>query len=98
VIGFDKFSVFDYPLLGLGQEDLYFTVAPSPYLDACQLRCILYDHLYLRNAEEQDYREMSKPDLLYMQSFYHANREMTLGTGKLRGGIWYPELGACNQK
>ncbi|MGZ9235694.1 MAG: hypothetical protein ACXW4E_09225, partial [Anaerolineales bacterium] len=27
-IGFDKFSVFDMPLLGTGQEDLYFSLSP----------------------------------------------------------------------
>ena len=90
VIGFDKFSVFDYPLLGLGQEDLYFTVAPSPYLDDHQLRCILYDHIYMRGAEEQDYTKMSKRDLQFMHNFYRSHRATTLGVGTLRGGIWYP--------
>ena len=29
-IGFDKFSVFDKPLLASGEEDLYFSLSPSP--------------------------------------------------------------------
>ncbi|HET9909021.1 MAG TPA: hypothetical protein VFQ23_20400, partial [Anaerolineales bacterium] len=45
-IGFDKFSVFDMPLLSTGEEDLYFSVSPSPYMTERQLRSILYDHLY----------------------------------------------------
>ena len=31
-IGFEKFNVFDYPMLGWGEESLYFTAAPSLYL------------------------------------------------------------------
>lgn len=82
-IGFDKFSVFDMPLLALGNEDLYFTVAPSPYLTACQLRNILYDHLYTRRAQESD-------NWSAMRDFYRVNREATLGVGAERDGFWYP--------
>jgi tuberculosinol/isotuberculosinol synthase len=89
-IGFDKFSVFDYPLINLGEESLYFTVAPSLYLDKRQLRNILYDHVFLRHAEEADYAKMSRQDLLTMHNFYQANRESTMGIGELRNGIWYP--------
>jgi tuberculosinol/isotuberculosinol synthase len=89
-IGFDKFSVFDYPLLGVGREDLYFTTAPSAYLTERQLRQILYDHVFLRQMEDPDYSSMSSQDLLFMQDFYLANREATLGVGGVYGGIWYP--------
>jgi tuberculosinol/isotuberculosinol synthase len=89
-IGFDKFSVFDYPLINLGEENLYFTVAPSLYLDESQLRNILYDHIFLRHAEELDYAQMSRQNLLTMRNFYQANRESTMGIGELRDGIWYP--------
>jgi len=90
VIGFDKFSVFDYPLLGLGEEHLYFTVAPSPYFSSRQLRSILYDHIYLRCAEEQEYARLSEQDILMMKKFYLANCENTQGIGTLHDGIWYP--------
>ncbi len=89
-IGFSKLKVYDYPLLASGDENLYFTIAPSFYLNDYQLRAILYDHLYARNVEEIDYAKMSRQDFLSMRNFYHANRENTLGVGEVRGGIWYP--------
>ncbi len=90
-VGFDKLSAFDYPLLASGEEDLYFTVAPSPYLTERQLRAILYDHLYTRRAPEPDYSKLTRADWDEMRAFYHAHREHTLGVGELRGGIWYPQ-------
>ena len=90
-IGFDKLSVFDYPLLSSGEEDLYFTVAPSPYLTGFQLREILFDHLYTRRAQEPDYSELMRDDWDWMKSFYHAHREHTYGVGALHSGIWYPQ-------
>lgn len=91
-IGFDKFNVFDMPLLSTGTEDLYFTVAPSPYLGQPQLREILYDHLYSRRIEETDYSEMSAQDWQLMRDFYTLNRDITLGVGgqQARGNYWYP--------
>jgi tuberculosinol/isotuberculosinol synthase len=89
-IGFEKFSVFDYPLLGLGEESLYFTVAPSLYMDERQLRDILYDYLYLRPTREPDYLTMPPKDFEAMRHFYEINREATFGIGEIRGGIWYP--------
>ncbi len=89
-IGFDRFSAFDMPLLATGSEDLYFTVGPSPYLDRKQLRRILYDHLYARRGEEQDYAAMPRRDLAWMRSFYEQNQGRTLGVGAVRGGVWYP--------
>jgi hypothetical protein len=91
-IGFDKFSVFDYPLLNLGEENLYFTAAPSSYLNDRQLRSILYDHIYLRNIEELDYAKMPKQDFQFMNEFYREKRENIFGVGELHGGIWYPLL------
>ena len=89
-IGFEKFAMFDMPLVGTGNEDLYFTASPSPYLTTQGLRTILYDHLYLRSAEEPDYATMPAEDRSLMRDFYHANREKALGVGTLRGGVWYP--------
>lgn len=88
-IGFEKFSVFDYPMLNLGEENLYFTAAPSLYMTKRQLREILYDHLFLRPVEEPDYSEMSREEMATMKNFYELNRDVTYGVGKIRNGIWY---------
>jgi hypothetical protein len=90
-IGFDKFCAFDMPLLSTGNEDLYFTVSPSPYLSERQLRAILYDHLYARRGNEPDYDRMSHEDWEFMGEFYRLNRESVLGVGTSSGGgVWYP--------
>jgi len=88
-IGFEKFNVFDYPLLGWGEESLYFTVAPSLYLSDCQFRNILYDFVYLRPVQDPDYFTMPEEDFEAMRQFYNLNCEVTLGVGEMRGGIWY---------
>lgn len=88
-IGFEKFNVFDYPMLGWGEESLYFTAAPSLYLNERQLRSILYDHLYLRPVQDPDYDKMPEQDFESMQTYYKNNREAAFGVGEMRGGIWY---------
>lgn len=90
-IGFEKFSVFDYPMLNWGEESLYFTVAPSLYTTARQLREMLYDHIYLRPIREPDYEKLQHKEVELIRRFYEINREKTLGTGEVRGGIWYPK-------
>ncbi|HET90018.1 MAG TPA: diterpene synthase [Chloroflexi bacterium] len=91
-IGFDKFSAFDMPLVSTGEEDLYFTVAPSPYLTERQLRIILYDHIYVRPEAETDYSDLAAEDWAMMHDFYQANLENTQGVGarKNPGSFWYP--------
>lgn len=91
-IGFDRFSVFDYPLLATGEEDLYFSVAPSPYLSAEQLRRILYDHLYTRRSPEPEYADLPPEALAGLREFYRANRGTILGLGTLEHGVWLPIL------
>lgn len=91
-IGFDKFSVFDMPLLATGEEDLYFTVSPSPYMTECQLRMILHDHIYLRRAPEPDFFTMSLEARNELRQFYIQHREDTLGIGQLHQGVWIPKL------
>jgi adenosine tuberculosinyltransferase len=88
-VGFEKFNVFDYPMLGWGEESLYFTAAPSLYLNDRQLRHILYDHLYLRPVQDPNYAEMPALDFELMHTYYQKNREVTFGVGEIRGGIWY---------
>ncbi|MGD9318172.1 MAG: diterpene synthase [Anaerolineae bacterium] len=89
-IGFDKFCTFDMPLVATGAEDLYFMVSPSPYLSERQLRAILYDHLYTRRGEEDDYLALGPDERNWMRDFYRTNRDKTLGVGTQRSGIWYP--------
>jgi len=90
-IGFDKLCVFDMPLLATGDEDLYFTVSPSPYLTERQLRGILYDHLFARRGGEPDLEAVGPDGWAWMKAFYQANSERTLGVGRRGpGGFWYP--------
>ena len=92
-IGFEKFSIFDYPMLGWGEESLYFTVTPSLYLSERQFRNILYDFMYLRPVQDPDYFTMPMEDFETMRRFYKLNCEVTFGVGEMRGGIWYPKSG-----
>ena len=92
-IGFEKFNVFDYPLLSWGEESLYFTVAPSLYLTDRQLRNILYDYINLSPFQDPNYAEMPVEDFEAMRRFYEVNRETTFGVGEMSGGIWYPKSG-----
>lgn len=92
-IGFEKFNVFDYPMLGWGEESLYFTVAPSLYMSESLLRDILYDYIYLRPIHDPDYFTMPKADFEDMHRFYDANRDHAFGIGEIRGGIWYSKYG-----
>ncbi len=89
-IGFDRFCAFDMPLVATGNEDLYFTVSPSPYLSERQLRDVLYDHLYSRRGGEPDYSALESDDWKLMNLYYRANMDKTVGVGVRRGQIWYP--------
>jgi tuberculosinol/isotuberculosinol synthase len=91
-IGFEKFNVFDYPMLGWGEESLYFTVAPSLYMSERLLKHILYDYIYLRPIQDPDYFTMPKKEFEAMRQFYKTNRETAFGVGEMRGGIWYPTI------
>jgi tuberculosinol/isotuberculosinol synthase len=92
-IGFDKFSAFDMPLLATGEEDLYFSVSPSPYMTESQLRAILYDHIYIRRTPEPDYPKMEREELDWLRDYYRANKDKAFGVGKLRFNLWFPEIG-----
>ena len=92
-IGFDKFSVFDMPLLGTGQEDLYFSLSPSPYMTPHQLRAILYDHLYVRPTPEPDYTKLTQEELSWLREYYRRNKDSAFGVGKLKFNLWIPERG-----
>jgi tuberculosinol/isotuberculosinol synthase len=91
-IGFDKFSVFDVPLLTTGAEDLYFSHSPSPYMTQRQLRAILYDHLYVRPTPEPDYTKLSLNELDWLRDYYRNNRDYAFGVGNLKFNIWIPDV------
>ena len=93
-IGFDKFSVFDMPLLGTGEEDLYFSLSPSPYMTKHQLRAILYDHLYIRPTAEPDYTKLTAEELNWLRDYYRKNKDYAFGVGKLKFHLWIPERGS----
>jgi tuberculosinol/isotuberculosinol synthase len=89
-IGFDKFCAFDYPLLWLGEDDLYFTVAPSPYMGVKQFRSILYDHLFTRRVPEPDYARLSPDAVQEIKRYYAGHQELILGIGKIKNELWNP--------
>lgn len=93
-IGFDKFSVFDMPLLTTGEEDLYFSLSPSPYMTQSQLRAILYDHMYVRRAPEPDYTKLAGEELDWLREYYRRHKDYAFGVGKLKFDLWIPEKGA----
>lgn len=90
-IGFDKFSVFDMPLLTNGEEDLYFSVSPSPYMTERQLRAILYDHIYVRPIPEPDYTKLKAQAVDWLRDYYRDNKDYAFGVGKLKFDLWFPE-------
>lgn len=93
-IGFDKFSVFDMPLLTTGAEDLYFSLSPSPYMTQQQLRAILYDHLYVRPTPEPDYTTLTREELNWLRDYYRKNKDYAFGVGRLKFNLWIPERGS----
>jgi tuberculosinol/isotuberculosinol synthase len=93
-IGFDKFSVFDMPLLTTGAEDLYFSLSPSPYMTQHQLRSILYDHIFVRPTPEPDYTKLSADKLKWLRNYYQANKDYAFGVGKLKFNLWIPDRGS----
>jgi tuberculosinol/isotuberculosinol synthase len=93
-IGFDRFHLFDIPLLTTGLEDLYFSLSPSPYMTQTQLRAILYDHLYVRNTPEPDYTKLPKDEQDWLRDYYRENKDYAFGVGKIRSNIWIPVQGS----
>jgi tuberculosinol/isotuberculosinol synthase len=91
-IGFNPPTVFDMPLVATGNEDLYFTIRPSPYLDKRTLRLILYDHLFTRQIDDSDYSQLDAEKWQKLREFYIMNRHRTLGLGRKdeSGKYWYP--------
>ncbi|MEW5939015.1 MAG: hypothetical protein AB1750_05095, partial [Chloroflexota bacterium] len=91
-IGFDRFAAFDYPLINWGAEDLYFTVSPSLYMTAKQLRAILYDHMYTRRAQEREYETFTRKEMDDIKRYYRSNVDNSLGIGEIYCGLWTPQF------
>jgi tuberculosinol/isotuberculosinol synthase len=89
-IGFDRFAVFDYPLINWGAEDLYFMAAPSCYLNPHVLRKILYDHIYTRKHLELDHLSQPLEKTLELQEYYRSHKETVFGIGRILNGTWIP--------
>lgn len=95
-IGFDKFAVFDMPLLATGGEDLYFSVSPSPYMTVSQFRSILYDHIYVRRTPEPDYAKLQPAELDELRRYYRDNKDRAFGVGKLKFDLWFSDTGGVS--
>jgi hypothetical protein len=91
-IGFDRLSAFDMPLISTGAEDLYFTVSPSPYLTETTFRAILYDHLFSRTLNDEEYSNISREDWKDLRDLYSENFDHVIGVGRQHksGLFWYP--------
>lgn len=78
------------PLIELA--DLYFTVAPTSYLDHPQWRAILYDHLFERRGHHREYPALAGDPIEKLRTFYTVNRRVTLGTGRYdpQTQVWRP--------
>lgn len=88
-IGFGQPCAFDFPLLDDGQCDLYFTAAPTLYLDRNSLRSILYDHLYAR-PERRDYGQLTAEEWETIGRYYRLNRGEIAGVGQVGPGrLWF---------
>jgi hypothetical protein len=90
-IGFERPAVFDYPLLALGNESLYFTEAPSPYLTENTLRRILYDHLYVRPIDDPKWNTLPAQEKEDVRRYYNAHAGNVLGLGEIQNKVWMPK-------
>lgn len=91
-IGFGRFTVFDVPMLCSGKTSLYYTAAPTYYMNETVLRRILYDHIYLRHFRPKpDYSTMSDDQLNLLRNRYHAQRDRVFGVGCVHDGIWFAQ-------
>lgn len=91
-IGMQPASVFDYPLLDVGTTALYFTTAPTPYLDEPVLRRILYDYLFVRPGQE-DYAAVDQAGWDALDALYLERRWEVSGVGQRSrdGQFWLPD-------
>jgi hypothetical protein len=93
-LGFLQPQFFDVPLISTGEEDLYFTLNPSPDLTERQLREILYDHLVTRRTQEVNYGALSEEAQAALVEYNERHSGVTLGIGRIDPltEIWTPLL------
>jgi adenosine tuberculosinyltransferase len=93
-LGFLQPQFFDVPLISTGEEDLYFTLNPSPDLTERQLREILYDHLVTRRTQEVNYGALSEEAQAALVEYNERHSGVTLGIGCIDPltEIWTPLL------
>jgi adenosine tuberculosinyltransferase len=82
-VGFLQPQFFDVPLISTGEEDLYFTLNPSPDLTARQLREILYDHLVTRRVPEINYGALSEEAQAALAEYNELHSGVTVGIGRI---------------
>ena len=92
-IGMMPPSVFDFPLLETGNTVLYFTHAPTPYIDQAMLRYILHDFMFVRPVDD-DYGELDETAWEALDSIYSMHRGDIVGVGRRYGvgRIWLPGI------
>ncbi len=79
------------PLLDKGATDIYILSHLALDLTEYEARRILYDHLFLRWAANEDRVGYSPEDLAVLPTFYDTHRDHVTGVGQLVGpGLWYP--------
>ena len=79
------------PLISTGNEDIYFTASPSPYLTEVQLKGILWDHIYARHGDGIDLSALGPQDRETMRQLYHTSKGYTFGVGERHSlGYWIP--------
>lgn len=89
-VGFGPPCAFDFPLLDDGDCALYFTAAPTPYLNRNTLRAILYDFVYSRR-EREGYGDLPAQERDSLRRFYSLNQGVVCGVGSAGpGGVWSP--------
>lgn len=90
-IGMMPPAVFDFPLLDVGHTALYFTTAPTPYLDETMLRRMLYDFIFVRRVQD-DYDDLDEDDWRNLEEFYSVHQREIFGVGRRAGSgsVWLP--------
>jgi hypothetical protein len=75
----------------LGPTDLYFLSHIEFDLTEQELRNILYDYLFCRNANYVDYMRYTPESIMALKEYYDKHRNCVLGLGEIIGNIkWHP--------
>ena len=59
IVGSGQPAIWDIPLLDINKASLYFLQAPTFCLDQLKLRSILYDHLFVRQNDDELYDDLT---------------------------------------